>query len=62
MLLLMLWILPMNLLVVLTWVRNISLRWLTPFSITRNLLCIVPLIVMVELLSAGQMVPRVTGQ
>jgi glycosylphosphatidylinositol deacylase len=56
---LMLWILPINLPVLVVWVRNLAIQWLTPFSSHHNLLSITPFILLVETLSAGCMVPRV---
>jgi glycosylphosphatidylinositol deacylase len=56
---LMLWILPINLPVLVVWVRNLAIRWLTPFSSHHNLLSITPFILLVETLSTGRMVPRV---
>jgi glycosylphosphatidylinositol deacylase len=56
---LMLWILPINLPVLVVWVRNLAIQWLTPFSSHHNLLSITPFILLVETLSTGRMVPRV---
>lgn len=59
MLILMLWILPINIPVLVVWVRNLALHWLTPFSSHHNILSITPFILLVETLSTGRMVPRV---
>jgi len=56
---LMLWILPINLPVLVVWVRNLEVHWLTPFSSHHNVLSIMPFILLVETLSTGRMVPRV---
>ncbi|KAF2849686.1 GPI inositol-deacylase-like protein [Plenodomus tracheiphilus IPT5] len=58
-LILMLWILPINLPVLVVWVRNLAVHWLTPFSSHHNILSIMPFILLVETLSTGRMVPRV---
>lgn len=59
-LILMLWILPINLPILAVWVRNLAVHWLTPFSSHHNLLSIMPFIILVETLTTGKMVPRVT--
>jgi len=58
-LILMLWILPINLPVLVVWIRNLSVHWLTPFSSHHNILSIMPFILLVETLSTGRMIPRV---
>lgn len=58
-LILMLWILPINLPVLVVWVRNLAVHWLTPFSSHHNILSIMPFILLVETLSTGRMVPRI---
>ncbi|KAF2821125.1 GPI inositol-deacylase [Ophiobolus disseminans] len=55
---LMLWILPINLPVLVVWVRNLAVHWLTPFSSHHNILSIMPFILLVETLSTGRMIPR----
>jgi pimeloyl-ACP methyl ester carboxylesterase len=57
-LILMLWILPINLPVLVVWIRNLAVHWLTPFSSHHNILSIMPFILLVETLSTGRMVPR----
>ncbi|CAK7198265.1 GPI inositol deacylase [Sporothrix eucalyptigena] len=59
-LILMLWILPINLPILAVWIRNLAVHWLTPFSSHHNVLSIMPFIVLVETLTTGRMVPRVT--
>ncbi|KAI9850189.1 MAG: GPI inositol deacylase [Thelocarpon superellum] len=59
-LILMLWVLPINLPVLVVWVHNLAVHWLTPFSSHHNVLSIMPLILLVETLSGGKMLPRVT--
>jgi glycosylphosphatidylinositol deacylase len=58
-LILMLLILPINLPVLVVWVRNLAIQWLTPFSSHHNILSITPFILLVETLSTGRMIPRV---
>ena len=58
----MLWILPINLPVLVVWVRNLAVHWLTPFSSHHNILSIMPFILLVETLSTGRMVPRVQSR
>lgn len=58
-LILMIWILPINLPVLVVWIRNLAVHWLTPFSSHHNILSIMPFIFLVETLSTGRMVPRV---
>ncbi|KAI9824422.1 MAG: GPI inositol deacylase [Thelocarpon impressellum] len=59
-LILMLWVLPVNLPVLVVWVHNLAVHWLTPFSSHHNVLSIMPLILLVETLTGGKMIPRVT--
>ena len=59
-LLLMLWILPINLPILAVWIRNLAVHWLTPFSSHHNVLSIMPFILLVENLTTGKMVPRVS--
>ncbi|KAM0325550.1 hypothetical protein ACHAQA_007537 [Verticillium albo-atrum] len=61
-LLLMLWVLPINLPILAVWVRNLAIHWLTPFSSHHNVLSIMPFILLVENLTAGKMVPRLAGR
>lgn len=58
-LMLMLWILPINLPTLVVWVRNLAVHWLTPFTSHHNILSIMPFIVLVETLTTGRMIPRV---
>lgn len=60
-LILMLWILPINLPILVVWVRNLALHWFTPFSSHHNVLSIMPFVILVETLTTGKMVPRVTS-
>jgi glycosylphosphatidylinositol deacylase len=59
---LMLWILPINLPVLVVWIRNLTVHWLTPFSSHHNILSIMPFILLVETLSTGHMIPRVQSR
>jgi len=54
---LMLWVLPINLPVLVVWIHNMAVHWLTPFSSHHNVLSIMPFILLVETLSSGVMVP-----
>lgn len=56
-LVLMLWVLPINLPVLVVWIHNLAVHWLTPFSSHHNVLSIAPFILLVETVSSGQMVP-----
>lgn len=60
-LILMLWILPINLPILVVWVHNLAVHWLTPFSSHHNVLSIMPFILLVETLTSGKMVPRLHG-
>lgn len=59
---LMLWILPINLPVLVVWIRNLMIHWLTPFSSHHNILSIMPFVLLVETLSTGRMIPRVQSR
>lgn len=61
-LLLMLWVLPINLPMLAVWIRNLTIHWLTPLSSQQNVLCILPFIILVENLTTGRMAPRITGR
>lgn len=61
-LILMLWVLPINLPILVVWIRNLAVHWLTPFSSHHNVLSIMPFIILVETLTTGRMVPRVTSR
>lgn len=58
-LMLMLWVLPINLPVLVVWVHNLAVHWLTPFTSHHNVLSIMPFILLVETLTSGMMVPRI---
>ncbi|PFH55666.1 hypothetical protein XA68_17858 [Ophiocordyceps unilateralis] len=60
-LLLMMWVLPINLPILAVWVRNLAVHWLTPFSSHHNVLSIIPFILLVENLTTGSMVPQMTS-
>ncbi|KYK59672.1 hypothetical protein DCS_00806 [Drechmeria coniospora] len=60
-LLLMMWVLPVNLPILAVWVRNLAVHWLTPFSSHHNVLSIMPFILLVENLTAGRMVPHIAS-
>ena len=62
-LILMLWTIPaINLPILVVWVHNLAVQWLTPFSSHHNVLSIMPFILLVETLTSGKMVPRVTSR
>src|SRR5690606_14539399 len=62
-LVLMVWILPINLPVLVVWIHNLAVHWLTPFSSHHNVLSIMPVILLVETLtSTGKMIPRVESR
>ncbi|KAL7926345.1 PGAP1-like domain-containing protein [Trichoderma austrokoningii] len=60
-LLLMMWVLPINLPILAVWVRNLAVHWLTPFSSHHNVLSIMPFILLVENLTTGKMVPQISS-
>ena len=59
---LMLWVLPINLPVLVVWIRNLTVHWLTPFSSHHNVLSIMPFVLLVETLSTGRMIPQVQSR
>jgi glycosylphosphatidylinositol deacylase len=59
---LMLWVLPINLPVLVVWIHNLAVHWLTPFSSHHNVLSIMPFILLVETLTAGVMIPRLSNK
>ncbi|KAJ2898848.1 uncharacterized protein MKZ38_003607 [Zalerion maritima] len=61
-LILMLWVLPINLPILVVWIKNLAVHWLTPFSSHHNVLSIMPFIFLVETLISGKMIPRVTSR
>lgn len=61
-LLLMLWILPINAPVLVVWIHNLTVHWLTPFSTHHNLLSVLGYILLVETMSTNNMIPRVTSR
>ena len=62
MLILMLWVLPINIPVLLVWAHNLAVHWFTPFSSHHNVLSIMPYLILVETLTSGKMIPRVTSR
>jgi glycosylphosphatidylinositol deacylase len=62
-LVLMLWTIPaINLPILVVWVHNLAVQWLTPFSSHHNVLSIMPFILLVETVTSGKMVPRVSSR
>ncbi|SMR62901.1 unnamed protein product [Zymoseptoria tritici ST99CH_3D1] len=58
----MLWILPINMPVLVVWIHNLAVQWLTPFSTHHNLLSVLGYILLVEMMSTSNMIPRVTSR
>ncbi|KAL8701576.1 MAG: hypothetical protein Q9224_000441 [Gallowayella concinna] len=61
-LILMLCVLPINVPVLVVWIHNLAVHWLTPFSSHHNVLSIMPFILLVETLTSGKMIPRVSAR
>lgn len=61
-LILMLWVLPINLPILVVWIKNLAVHWLTPFSSHHNVVSIMPFILLVETLISGKMIPRITSR
>ncbi|KAJ5536768.1 hypothetical protein N7513_009954 [Penicillium frequentans] len=59
-LILMLWILPINVLVLLVWAHNLVVHWFMPFSSHHNVLSVMPFLLLVETMTSGAMIPRIT--
>jgi GPI inositol-deacylase len=57
-LILMLWVLPLNLPILIVWVHNLAVPYWSAFGSHHNILAIAPFIVLVETLAGGVMVPR----
>lgn len=62
MLVFMLWILPINMPVLVVWIHNLTVHWLTPFSTHHNLMSVLGYILLVEMMSTSTMIPRVTSR
>ncbi|PWY90763.1 GPI inositol-deacylase [Aspergillus heteromorphus CBS 117.55] len=60
--LLMLWILPINILVLLVWAHNLVVHWFMPFSSHHNVLSIMPFLLLVEAMTTGTMIPRINSR
>lgn len=61
-LILMLWILPINVLVLLVWAHNLVVHWFMPFSSHHNVLSIMPFLLLVETMTSGAMIPRIMNR
>ncbi|KAL8859311.1 MAG: hypothetical protein Q9178_004249 [Gyalolechia marmorata] len=61
-LILMLCVLPINIPVLVVWIHNLAVHWLTPFSSHHNVLSIMPFILLVETLTSGKMIPRASAR
>lgn len=61
-LVLMLWILPINILVLLVWAHNLVVHWFMPFSSHHNVLSIMPFLLLVETMTSGAMIPRIMNR
>ncbi|KAI8089282.1 PGAP1-like protein-domain-containing protein [Halteromyces radiatus] len=58
-LLLLLTLLPFNLPILVVWIRNLSVYWLTPFSSDHNVFAIAPFLIHVEMLTTSmKIIPR----
>ncbi|GAA96257.1 uncharacterized protein L969DRAFT_14453 [Mixia osmundae IAM 14324] len=57
-LLIMLWLLPMNAAILIVWVRNLSAGWIAPFSSDHNVLSVAGFLLWVEGVHTGRMLPR----
>ncbi|KAF2154402.1 putative GPI maturation protein [Myriangium duriaei CBS 260.36] len=57
-LLLLLWILPINIPVLVVWIHNLAVPYLVPFSSHHNIASIMPYMLLVETISTGHMIPR----
>lgn len=57
----MIWILPINLPVLVVWIHNLAVHWLTPFTSHHNIISIMPYLILVETLTSGKMIPRLSG-
>ncbi|KAK9452737.1 PGAP1-like protein-domain-containing protein [Dipodascopsis uninucleata] len=62
MLMLLIWILPINIPLLIVWIHNLSVHWYTPFSSHHNILSVMPIILLVERMTSGRMIPRMTGR
>ena len=62
MLVIMLWILPLNMPVLIVWVHNLAVQWFAPLETHHNLLAVLPYILLVEMMSTGNMIPRITSR
>lgn len=51
MLIIMLWVLPINVPVLIVFIHNMALRWTTPFSSHHNFLAVAPILILTELCS-----------
>ena len=61
-LLLLLWVLPINVPILAVWLRNLAVQWLTPFSSHHNVLSVISFILLVENMTSGKMIPRLTNR
>lgn len=60
-LLLMLWILPINVPILIVFVHNMTINWTTPFSSHHNLLAILPVLMLMQRYSHKHTLPRIAG-
>ena len=61
-LMLMIWILPINAPVLVVWIYNLTVHYFSPFSSHHNVLSIMPIILLVETMTGGRMIPRLRGR
>ena len=55
---LMFWLVAIHVPVLIVWIHDISIRWITPFSSHHNILAILPIVILIQLLNQGYMIPR----
>ncbi|KAK7207061.1 PGAP1-like protein-domain-containing protein [Myxozyma melibiosi] len=56
-LVLLLWLLPINVPILVVWIHGLPMQWTTPFSSDHNPLYTLPISMMVEILAASRLVP-----
>ncbi|OLL24252.1 GPI inositol-deacylase [Neolecta irregularis DAH-3] len=61
-LILMIFLLPINLPILVVWVRNLAVQWLTPFSSHHNVLSVAPILLMIEAMVSGHIIPRMDNR
>jgi glycosylphosphatidylinositol deacylase len=59
-LMVMVWLLPINVPTLMVWAHNMSLQWVMPIHPYGNVLSIAPIILIAEKIASGKMIPRMT--